>query len=380
MVQPLVINPSGIPGIQGMVMDAASVAAGLPILERMLDTFTQPVAITRDSAASGGAFTTGELEYRNPKLYEPLMNVTWPRDIVSKTGGGFVDYTSNFFVDYATAGTNQYGLMGGATNTLPTIQGNVSKDLFPVNTFGYIVKVPFLDQQRLTQVGRSLEDILQNGLRVNYDKMLDWNTYFGMNTVGQTGLLNNPQVHQQFASDNGSGSLLWKDKTPVEILNDINALINLTWRNSEYDVTGMANHILIPPEAYTYINGTIISIGGVAGGQSILTFLLNNNIAKDRGIDLRIEPCRQCVNAGEPAISGTLASGRMMAYVNREDRVHFDETVPLTRILTQPSAEQVAYLTTYIAKVGVVKFLFFQCAAYMDGITAYDATEIVTVS
>lgn len=339
----LLVNPSGLPGINPtLTLDSASVA-------------------------TGQAFLQGELEKLNPTINEPLMSVTWPRDIVVKTGGGYVDFTSNFFVDYATAGANQYGLIAGETNNLPLIQGNVSKDVFPVFTFGYIVKVPFLDQARMTQVGRSLEDILTNGLRKNYDKTLDQNVYLGFPNVGTYGIVNNPNVTQTVAPLNSGGtSRKWRDKTPTEILDDVNSLINLTWAQSEYDITGMANHILIPPDDFNYINGTLVSN---AGNMSILAFLQQFNTAKAQGRDLVIAPARQCIGAGDPILSGETGSGRMVAYVNAEDRLCFDETVPLTRVITQPSAEQVAYLSTYVAKVGVVKFLYFQCAAYMDGIS-----------
>jgi len=339
----LLVNPSGLPGINpAMTLDSGSVA-------------------------TGQAFLQGELEKLNPVINEPLMSVTWPRDIVVKTGGGYVDFTSNFFVDYGTAGANQYGLIAGETNNLPLIQGNVSKDVFPVFTFGYIVKVPFLDQARMTQVGRSLENILTNGLRKNYDKTLDQNVYLGFPNVGTFGIVNNPGVTQTVAPLNsGATSRKWRDKTPTEILDDVNSLINLTWAQSEYDLTGMANHILIPPDDFNYINGTLVSN---AGNMSILAFLQQFNTAKAQGRDLVIAPCRQCIDAGDAVASGEATSGRMVAYVNAEDRLCFDETVPLTRIITQPSAEQVAYLSTYVAKVGVVKFLYFQCAAYMDGIS-----------
>jgi hypothetical protein len=346
----LLVNPQGLPGFGGIqTMDAAAVASGQVFLE-------------------------GQLEKMDPKLYEPLISVTWMRDVVVKTGGGYVDYTSNFFPEYGTVGANQYGLMAGESNALPVIQGNISKDVFPVNTYGYIIKVPFLDQARMTQIGRSLEDLLQNGLRLNYDKMLDQNAYFGMTDIGQYGLINNPQVAQQTVAETGTPptgdlpweQMLWRNKTPEQILDDVNSAINRCWARSEYDLKGMPNHILIPPDDFAYINGTLIS---TAGSQSILSFLLMNNTAKAQGVDLVISPCRQCISAGEATESGTSGSGRMVTYVNREDMVFFDETVPLTRVITQPSAEQVAYLSTYVAKVGVLKFMYYQPVDYADGIS-----------
>ncbi|MNW11093.1 hypothetical protein D3C71_2084560 [compost metagenome] len=58
----------------------------------------------------------------------------------------------------------------------------------------------------------------------------------------------------------------------------------------------------------------------------------------------------------------------MLAYVNDEDRVNFDLPVPLSRVMTQPNVTEMAYLTAYAAQLGQVKFLYLQCARYMDGI------------
>ena len=54
--------------------------------------------------------------------------------------------------------------------------------------------------------------------------------------------------------------------------------------------------------------------------------------------------------------------------VNDEDKVTFDITVPLSRVLTQPSVEHMAYLSAYAGQVGQVKFLYTQCVEYIDGI------------
>jgi hypothetical protein len=378
----LTINPAGLPGVQGdllMVMDSAAQIQGADALGRLLDRYTPDRNLfVRDAApASGGAFLQGELEKPDFNLNEPLVNVTWPRDVPYETGGGFVDFTSNFFVDYATHGANQYGLMGVDTNNLPTIQTNVSKDLFKVYRFGYIVKVPLISQQRLQMVGRSIENMLQTGLRLNYDLMLNDNAYLGLDPVGSKGLLNQgtsfeaasaTAVYQTYAAADGSNnSRKWADKTPEQILAELNNFLTQIWANGQYSPDAMPNQIGLPPQVMADLTIRLIS---TAGSASIMTYLMANNIAKTMfNIDLQIVPMRQTIDVGDALVSGTTSSGRMVAYVNDKKRLHFDETVPLTRLITQPSAEQVAYLSTYVASVGVLKILYFQTIGYMDGIS-----------
>jgi hypothetical protein len=321
-----------------------------------------PMALDANGIASSQAFLISELEKRNQKINEPLMSVTWTRDIVAETGGGWIETTSSIFAEYATTGANEWGLINNETNNIPLIQANLSKDVYRVHKWANSIKVPFLDQQFMAsaQVGRSLDELLYKGLQINYQKALDQNVYYGFPSAGTTGLVNDPNVASSLAPLNAGGtSRLWINKTPSEILRDINTLLTNTWANSEYDLEGMANQILVPPTIFGYLNTTLISS---AGNQSIMKYLMENNIAVAQGRNFIIAPCRQCIGAGA---SGT---DRLVAYVNNEDRVSFDLPIPLQRVMTESNANQLAYISPYVALIGQVKFKYFQTAQYMDGV------------
>jgi hypothetical protein len=321
----------------------------------------------QDAATSGGmAFLVGELEKRDPKLREPLTSVTYQRDIVIKTGGGFVENVSAYNVSYATAAGVTGGIIGGETNSIPIMQADIGKDIFKVFTWAHVLKVPYIDQQKLQNIGRSLDDLLDKGIRLNFNKMMDQNVYLGFTQYGTYGITNNPSVTTASAVNGASGSPLWANKTPDEILADINTAMGNTWAAAEYDLSGMANHILIPPKKYQMLVQTKIS---TAGNISILQFLLENNIGKNQGVELFIAPSRWCIGSLNGGVgAGTGGTDRMVAYANDEDRLQVDITVPLMRALTQPDAKEFAYLTDYCGQVGQVKFLFLQPVAYTDGI------------
>ncbi|CAI3546530.1 hypothetical protein CNEO2_1500001 [Clostridium neonatale] len=221
------------------------------------------------------------------------------------------------------------------------------------------LKIPFVDQQRMQGIGRSLDAILDNGIRLNYNKSIDLMVYKGVEEEKVYGLVNDPNVVTTTAKNGASGKATWKDKTPDEILNDVNTAITDAWTHSEYDNSGIPNHILISPQNYAYIVSQKVS---EAGNVSILTYLLENNIAKNQGVDLAIEPSRWCVGAG------TGKTDRMVCYVNDESKVLIDILQPLMRAMTQPSVENIAYMTAYMANIGQVKFLYYQCVNYTDGI------------
>lgn len=309
--------------------------------------------------STGMAFLEGELEKRDPKIREPLTSVTWPRDIVAESGGGWVDFTSTMNVDYATSGGNDNSLVGGAADVISLVQANINKDVYKVFTWAQGMKIPFVDSQKFQTIGRSIDSILDRGVRLNYNKSVDQLVYRGFTSVGFTGLVNDVNIVRSTAPNGAAGSPLWQNKTVDEILWDVNKTLTEAWAASEYDESAIPNHLLLPPDKYAYIVSTRI---GTSGNENILDYLLRNNLATNRGGNLYIAPCRWCSGAG------TGKTDRMVAYVNDRDKVYFDLPVPLTRAMTQPVALQFAYITIYAAQMGQVKWLYYQPARYMDGI------------
>jgi hypothetical protein len=317
--------------------------------------------MTGDAALDGGmAFLKAELEKQDPKIREPLSSVTWTRDIISKTGGGWVEFTSMMNVGYASVGGNSNGIIGGQTNAIPVIQADISKDMFKVFTFGHILRVPFIDQSKLEKIGRSLPELLDKGIHLNHQKALDQNVYMGYQDFGTQGIINNDAITATAAAaTGGGGATTFTSKTPDQILDDFNTALNTVWAEVEYDLSGMPNQVLLPPEQYGLLVSRKVS---EAGNISVLKYLKENNIANNQGRNIEIFPSRWCIGAG------TGGTDRALFYVNDEDFLYFDITVALTRIMTQPSVESMAYLTAYAAQHGEVKFAYPQAALYVDGI------------
>lgn len=314
------------------------------------------------NAISGGlAFLQSELEKVDPTLRKPLTSTTYPRDISIQSGGGWVEATSATNVDYAVSG-GQSGAIGGVQNQIRRIQANVGKDLFKVLPYEITMGIKYVDVQRGAVAGRSIEQIYDTGIRLDYDKFMDINTYVGHKSYGTQGLTNQDGVTPVAVPNGTAGSTSWAQKTPLEILKDVNEAILAGWAGSQYDQRGIPNHLLIPPKQFAYIVNTIISIAGVNGGISILKYLEDNNIAKAKGVNLFIGECRWCEGAG------TGSTDRMIAYVNDEYFVGMDVPVPLTRAMTQPSVGTASYESLYVSNVGQVKVHYIEPFVYRDGI------------
>ena len=320
-------------------------------------------AMTMDASgiAAGGAFLISELEKRDSLIRKPLSSVTYPRDIVVEVGGGWADYISALGVSYGvTGGSGGSPVQAGGSNGLPVVQAAFDKGMFKAHAFAVALRVMWQDMQRANFVGRSIDQTLQDGVRLTYDKHMDQNVYVGIDEYGTTGLINDADVTETTAALNAGGtSREWEDKTPDEILADVNTAIVAAWAAAEYDESAVPNHILIPYGQYSYLVSNKVS---QYADKSILTYLLDNNIAKQQGKDLFIAGCKWLDGAG------TGSTDRMVVYCNDRRFVKVDELVPLTRAMTQPSATNFCYDTAYAANISEVQIFYPETLLYVDGI------------
>jgi hypothetical protein len=323
-----------------------------------------------DSAIGGGlAFLVAELEKRDPTVHEPLTSVTWMRDMPIDSGGGWNEFTSNYYADYAISGPNGYGIQAGQSVSIPIAQANIRKEEYVLFNWFNMARVTFVDMQKSQQIGRSLDNLYDNCLKLNWNKALDQEVYIGpLATPGATpsypGLMNNSAVTTALVATGASGFTAWSKKTPIEIMNDMTTVIVATWAAGNYDVTSLARNLLIPPAQFALIAETPVT---AAGSVSILTYYLANNIARTQGVDLKIFPSRWCAGAGETV--GGSATDRMVAYVADKKKIYMDITVPIQRVMTVPTVSGGgAYETLYGGQIGLVKPLYLQCIQYADGI------------
>ena len=247
---------------------AAPAAGGIPTMDA-------------EGVASGGAFLVSELEKRDPLIRKPLTSVTYPRDIPIQTGGGWVDYVSAMSVAYGiTGGSGNGPVQAGGSNGLPVVQASVDKGVYKAHVFAVALRVMFQDMQRANFVGRSLDQLLQDGVRMAYDKHNDENVYVGLSEYETTGLINNPDATVSTVADGAKGNGNWATKTPDEILMDINTAITETWAQGEYDLGAMPNHILLPYEEYTDILTRKVS---ELATETIFDYVMRNNVAVKNG-------------------------------------------------------------------------------------------------
>lgn len=74
------------------------------------------------------------------------------------------------------------------------VQASLSKGVYKAHAFAAALRVMYWDMMRSNFVGRSLDALLTDGVRMGYDKHLDQNTYVGFEKYDTTGLINNPDA------------------------------------------------------------------------------------------------------------------------------------------------------------------------------------------
>ena len=318
------------------------------------------------ASGSGMAFLASNLELPEVKLVEPLASVTHTRDIPIKTGGGYVEELSAWASNYSSSGGNALGLQENKNLDIPLIQVDVLKGTWPAFIWAASMRVSYIDEQKLINAKRlgipapySLQQLLDSGLRLIWNKALDYVTYLGW--AGQPGLMNNTAITSQLAPATGSGaSSLWSNKTPAEILNDINTGLLATQENSGYDIAGMADTMLCDFEHWSLLNQPMTT----GGFNSLLEYILENNVARRQGIDFEILPL------ADPWIStqGVGATSELFFYRKNEDCLYLKIPQPIQKVFTVPSVQQFAYETLFSGCIGVVQMLRATTALYMYGV------------
>ena len=313
----------------------------------------------RLAAGDSYTFLMKELEKVDDVILEPLTGTDWPRDMPVITGGGLLESIASIDVTYASSGGDDDNLFFEAANDIPVIQADMSKSIARTFNFAEYMAFSVLEKEKMVQVGRDPETFLNKGIRLHCDKVIDRNVYRGFSKVSSTGLVNNPSVTSSSAAPHtpGGSDTQWSSKTADEILADINTAISAVWSANDCSGDALPNHILIPVEQFGQLVTRKVSDDSE---RSILTYVLENNLAVQQGGDLVISPCKWCRGAG------TGGTDRMVVYANRVDRICFNLTQPLRRMETEYADMRIKI--PYFAQFSEVRFLYPSTVRYMDAI------------
>lgn len=312
---------------------------------------------TRDSAL---AYYVNQLENLDKRLYEPLVAVSWGRDMNLRAGITMSNESTSFIrSSFAAAGTlNNVGNMpwiSEEATAIPGVSVNGQKIVLPLRPLAREVTYTSIELERSALTGQPIDTQKMDALNTLYQMNTDQMVYIGSSDVGATGLLNTAAITTSTVVNGALGSPLWTQKTPDEILADVNTLITSTWQAAAYAVC--PGKLLLPPAQFAYITSQKVSS---AGNVSILKFLEENSISlKVNGKALDVQPVKWLTGLGAGS------TNRMVAYTNSEDRVRYP-MVPIRR--ETPYYQGIRYTAPYLWLFGELEFVYPETVQYADGI------------
>lgn len=329
--------------------------------------FTTDGMMTYDQATidSTGAFLVGQLERLDQTLNMPLVEYTWSRDVDMRTDVSPADELASFTNSaLAMAGNMTPGGLNWISNEGNALAGpsvDIGKTAQAMRLWGAEVKYTVPELVKAQALGMPIDAQKIEGMNLKRNMDLDQLVYIGDSNISTTGLINNASITPSNVPAGASTFTAWTKKTPDEILTDVNEILTTTWQNSGWAV--LPNRLLLPPAQYGYIAAAKVSN---AGNVSILTYVLENNIATRSGVKLEILPLKWLIGSGVGGTQGVLGTvDRMVAYNKDKKYVQY----PMTELQRTPLEYRSLFqITTYWARFGQVEWRYNTTGGYRDGI------------
>lgn len=318
-------------------------------------------AFTKDSTLS---YFVNQLENLDRRLYEPLVSVSWGRDVKLRPGITMSNESTSFVRSaFGGIGTlTQNPTYGGnmpwiseETVDIPGVSVNGQKISLPLRLLAREVTYTSVELDRSQLLSQPIDTQKMDALNLLYQMNTDQMVYVGSSDVGATGLLNNSSISILSVPVGASGLTPWVNKTADEIVYDINVLITDAWKAAAYAIC--PDTLLLPPAQFAYISSQKVSS---AGNVSILKYIKENCIALEvNGRPIGINPVKWL-----PGI-GTSGEDRMVAYTNDESRVRFP-MVPIRRETAYYRG--IRFAAPYIWAFGELEIVYPEAIYYGDGI------------
>ena len=306
------------------------------------------------------AYYINQLEAFDPRLNEPLIDVTWSRDIKLRSDVSLANAAGSFTrQDFAGAGSLSATGKPWVNKTSTSIQGvsvNGEKIVQPIRPLARQVDFTSIELAQSQLLQQPIDQQKMMALQSLYQMDVDNQVYIGDSELGDEGLLNSSQVTSALVANNaGATSRLWVNKTVDEIIKDLNELLYAAWEASGFAV--MPTDVLLPPAKFGYLVSQKVSS---AGNISILEYFLQNNICKAQSnIQLSVRPVKWATNRGT---GGSI--DRMCAYHNSERFLRF----PLVPIQRETAYYQgITFFSPYLYAMGQVEFIYPETVRYADG-------------
>lgn len=181
------------------------------------------------------------------------------------------------------------------------------------------------------------------------ERKMDHAAALGQSELGMIGFANHPNVPVDTASDNGSGSTHWEDKTADQILFDLHQLALAVWEETFELHT--PNTIVMPTSLYGLIATKRI---GVETGNTVLKMFLGMN-----------EWVKNVYSWNRLETAGADGGPRVIAY-DRDPKVA-KVAIPMEAVQYEPERKSLTYSVPMEARFGGTLIRTPLAMRYLDG-------------
>lgn len=301
-------------------------------------------------AATGLSFLLSQLTYIEPKMYEvKYKEITYNQIIpVSTEAGEWAESITYFYMD----GRAVAEFVGTKSLDVPIAEIGTEKITVPVELGATGYEYSDEELRQAIQLQRPLTQMKANVSRRSYEELCQRTAMYGDTTHNLPGFLNNVNITAASVVNPGSGTE-WVNKTPDQIIFDVNDLFGDVWADSLQ--VEKPDTLLLPTKQWNYIASTPRADNS---DTTILKWLVANSPFLSSEADVIPTP--------ELAGAGAGSTDRMVAYTKDPDKVIMHIPMPLR--YNEPQRKGRGFEVAGEFKIGGVEFRYPGSARYADGI------------
>jgi len=301
-------------------------------------------------AISGLGYLVSQLTHIESKMFEVKYKaITYPQVIpVSNEAGEWAESVTYFFMSGAAIAK----FVGSKSIDVPIAEIGTDKIVVPVELGATGYEYSDEELRQAIQLQRPLTQLKASTARRAYEELAQRTAMTGDTEHNLPGFINNTNVTSATVVNPGSGTE-WVNKTPAQILFDINDLLADIFVDSlqveRPDTVGL------PTAQWSYIASTPRSD---TSDMTIMQYIVANSPFLNSEAD--VIPLTELTGAGAGA------TDRMMAYTKDMDKVVFHIPMPLR--FSEPQRKGRGFEVPGEFKLSGIEFRYPGSARYADGI------------
>ena len=298
---------------------------------------------------SNFAFFTSALANLHKELAEPKFFVTYLQDIPVTYGGGFVDYSVRYAVNWSGLLDEFRAITANNANYLPRVNAGLTQEKVNVFTYEVAYDLRFIELEKIKKVElqKSIEEIYQNAIVAGWDLFVQKVAYLGAQE--KNGLFNHEKVLASTITNTGTTGKGFEGLDDTKVVALFNGIFSHYLSESNANLSLLPDTILVP----SFVGSDLSSRFNTLYTSSLRKYLAEHNLAVDESNgtipQITISTRKELDNLG------TTNKGRIVAYKKDKTFLNIDIPYPIQHFITLPNIEKMSYTTAFVGQVSEIQ-------------------------